>query len=1083
MKANPNTSLEQDLRKIVSGACTLYERKSEQFTPTETPKELIESRLAIWRNSCAKGFEPLFERRLKLDALDLDQARHLMQDHRLTEDAALPDWAINLGQVILRIKNAKNVIIPSSRNSIRFEEFISEFVDVAVEQLRTKSGNAYTQFSATAHQTLRQALLLNLTSIAGPVFTHEFQIYREVNESGLARLVRQAKPEPSSALYQSFVRELRSDGLLSIFLMYPSLGRNLSQTITLWVDAQADLLCRLQKDLTAISETFFPNVLLGHVIQIKPDLSDRHKNGRTVIAIKFNSGHRLVYKPKDQLMESKWFEFLDNLNSPIPLLSLKTLTKKDYGWVEYADPSTSTTDPAAFFEAAGALLSLLTLLEATDCHYENIIAINNSPILIDAETLFHPVWSKPPPSEGFAAQQLARDKIRHSVLRPGLLPSWSVYENNNPRDHSGLGAAGQEIRKTYLDYEGIATDDLRFEKKEAVQKVGLNLLTLEGVSNNISDYRSEFVSGFEQMMRFVIQNRKRIGKLLEPFARTRSRFVMRPTQLYSDLIMSSRSPTLMRGGLERSFHFDRLCLTQFETVAPVTAWQFLRTEHRALQQLDVPIFYADVAQDALTGCDDRHVAGVLSEPAYDRVKATLDTMDERTIEDQVLIIWGTLHSRELDGRHADSFVSRSKSTASKKLASGKVDYVAHAEAIGERLANNAIRGDDGSVTWISFEPIGDTGRFRFQPISSNLYSGSLGVSLFFYALYQETGDKYWETYAKGAIAHILADLANDRPFKLMLPHGGLSGVGALLYSCVRLFEYTQDEGFLEAINQCKRILTDDMINDDTIYDLVGGSAGTILGCLAAFDLTQDRFFTERAVQLGDHLLNNQVFDEDRQAWGWQSGSPSILSGMSHGVAGIAMALSRLGQLVGKERFSNAAETALQFEDAVYSYAYKNWLDLRETDAQNPQFMNAWCHGATGIGMARAAMMSTVENNMPLKKKLKAEAKIGAVTAAAECALSGTDSVCCGNLGRADALLTIGQSLNDSNFIITAQELANKAITQAKHLKGYAFLNTIIPREFTSPSFFQGLAGIGYQLLRLQNPKMHPSVLIWATRNI
>ena len=117
MKANPNTSLEQDLRKIVSGACTLYERKSEQFTPTETPKELIESRLAIWRNSCAKGFEPLFERRLKLDALDLDQARHLMQDHRLTEDAALPDWAINLGQVILRIKNAKNVIIPSSRNS------------------------------------------------------------------------------------------------------------------------------------------------------------------------------------------------------------------------------------------------------------------------------------------------------------------------------------------------------------------------------------------------------------------------------------------------------------------------------------------------------------------------------------------------------------------------------------------------------------------------------------------------------------------------------------------------------------------------------------------------------------------------------------------------------------------------------------------------------------------------------------------------------------------------------------------------------------------------------------------------------
>src|SRR3712207_8377597 len=42
-----------------------------------------------------------------------------------------------------------------------------------------------------------------------------------------------------------------------------------------------------------------------------------------------------------------------------------------------------------YYERAGMLLCLFYVLEGTDCHYENIIASGEYPVLIDTETLMH----------------------------------------------------------------------------------------------------------------------------------------------------------------------------------------------------------------------------------------------------------------------------------------------------------------------------------------------------------------------------------------------------------------------------------------------------------------------------------------------------------------------------------------------------------------------------------------------------------------------------------------------------------------------------------------------------------------------
>jgi lantibiotic modifying enzyme len=37
---------------------------------------------------------------------------------------------------------------------------------------------------------------------------------------------------------------------------------------------------------------------------------------------------------------------------------------------------------------------------------------------------------------------------------------------------------------------------------------------------------------------------------------------------------------------------------------------------------------------------------------------------------------------------------------------------------------------------------------------------------------------------------------------------------------------------------------------------------------------------------------------------------------------------------------------------------------------------------------------------------------------------------------------------------------------------------MLPRSVYQPGFFQGMAGIGYALLRLAHPDLLPSVLLW-----
>ena len=104
-----------------------------------------------------------------------------------------------------------------------------------------------------------------------------------------------------------------------------------------------------------------------------------------------------------------------------------------------------------------------------------------------------------------------------------------------------------------------------------------------------------------------------------------------------------------------------------------------------------------------------------------------------------------------------------------------------AKAIATRIHDLAIRGADGTVTWIvpAFE---HDGRYLLRPMGLDLYGGTAGVGMFLAALSRVTGDAAHRALALAAVSG-LAQLA-DQTAASAFPVGGLTGLGSAIYTLV-----------------------------------------------------------------------------------------------------------------------------------------------------------------------------------------------------------------------------------------------------------------------------------------------------------
>lgn len=410
--------------------------------------------------------------------------------------------------------------------------------------------------------------------------------------------------------------------------------------------------------------------------------------------------------------------------------------------------------------------------------------------------------------------------------------------------------------------------------------------------------------------------------------------------------------------------------------------------------------------------------------------------------------------------------------------SPRAAFLETAWQVGARLSRDAVRLD-GRCNWLGADSARDGSRREvFRALGPGLYGGTAGIALFLTQLHRAVGEPLLEQTARGALAQALSRLEDVAPDVRSGLYSGWTGIG---YAALEAGEALGDpELATQGLDLLARVGTLPE-SAGRVMDVVGGWAGAVLGLLAAHRRRPQRDLLPAAVRCGGRLLEAAERGED--GWSWATlpstrpGAPH-LTGFAHGAAGIALALAELSRATGEEELAQAAREGFRYEGRWLDPERGNWADLRDPPPgapPGPSFMNAWCHGAAGIGLTRLRGWEILGDDF-----LRTDAEAALRTTLAELPspggtpASGSFSLCHGAAGNAELALEAARVLGAPGLAERAAAVGHAGIA-AYGAPGLTWPSGLLSgRE--SPSLMLGLAGIGYFYLRLARPGT-PSVLL------
>jgi type 2 lantibiotic biosynthesis protein LanM len=890
-----------------------------------------------------------------------------------------------------------------------------------------------------------------------------------VLELHIARLREQLAGETGAERFQSFLDRLR-DPVVStdILARYPVLTQQLHTQIAQWLQFSVEIVRHFCAENAEICQTFDIE-RDDALIAIEQGSGDRHRQGRSVCILKFASGVQLVYKPRSLSIDVHFQMLLDWVNNYADLPRFQTVKVLDYdkhGWMEFVHhmPCLTEAEVQRFYVRLGAYLALLYVLEASDFHYENLIAVGEQPILVDLESLFQPRLPISGPLAGTDQAFAAADALASSVMRVGLLPSrmWG-NEDAEGIDLSGVGGEGGQWTPMKIpQWIDKSSDEMRLVREQIRMDAGQNRARLNDQDVNVLDYTDEFIDGFTRMYRLIQAHRDTLpASVLATFKQDLVRVILRDTAYYSQMLFESFHPDLLRDALDRDRYIDALWKA---TLQRPHLKQFAPAERSDILNGDVPLFNAPIAGHHIEDAHGDQYPDALAQSGFERVENRLETLSEDDLNRQLWFIRGSLGILVKHSHEALHKVNRQ--TRPQNVATADA-YVAMARKIADHLARGAMRNAQG-ISWIGVVFGQSRQHTSLMPLGADLYSGLPGLALFFAYLNKVDNCVDYRGLAVEIVDTLQKHRDNVLPL-LNLP-GAFGGLSGLIYSYMHLADLLDQPDLLdEAVAMAYQL--PDRLSNDNHYDIINGAAGAILVVLRLYDITQNALLLNIAERYGQHLLDTAQEQDGRLGWIVPGMGDAPLSGMSHGSAGIALALLRLADKTGQRQFANYAERAIEAENQLFAPERGNWADLRTFEGHRLEetYMTFWCHGAPGIGLARLNSL-LLAHSTALEQQLIHDLQ-QALRTTLDQGFGYNHSICHGDLGNLDLLITTSQYLPDQ---VNAEDITRLGSLILEDMADHWKCGT--PTGVETHGLMMGLAGIGYQLLRLANPQSVPSIL-------
>jgi type 2 lantibiotic biosynthesis protein LanM len=1056
---------------------------------------LAASRLERWKTQSAFAKHPgLWEERLASGSISEEELLVLLGESadQVHAHSETPAWLAVIAKAYGDGDEMPEFAWPANadRERCRFLPFIEPLVQhferrLEEEARRILDLHPLAPFSPevarvfTAHLPDHFAVMLNRTLLV---------------EMHVLKLEERLDGDTPEARFRNFLQRLRSRSYaLEILERFPVLARQIVQRLEQWLNASAELLVRLAADAGALAAQLNDGEPIGLLRDVHGALSDFHRDGRSVFVLVFDFGFEVVYKPKPLALETVLQNLLGWLNErgfEPAFRRMNVLDRGEYGWMEmvHAAPCDDEAALQRFLERQGGYLALLYVLDGTDFHHENLFAAGEHPMLIDLETLFQP-WLNTQNLQDVESTPGA--PVGSTVLRANMLPErWWGDQNNAGVDLSGLTAqAGQLTPRPMLTTADGGLDTMRMERRRLKIPVGENRAGVAGREVAATEFAAPIEAGFRRLYSLMAENREALLAQLEAFAGCEMRLLFRNTMHYGAVLLESFHPHALANGLDRDRLVDGLWTLAVRRpfLKQLAAWE-IEDLHRG----DIPLFVTrPESRDAVHWRGGRLV-DFFAESGLARARRKVRNLSPSDLERQVAVIGDSFDAIRI----SDAGVPRpSYQHVPRATRPEPEELLALARRAGDRIVERAFTNRHEAL-WLTLE-YRDPNGWQLVPSGPDFYLGLSGIAFFLGHLGAATGDaRYTETARKALFAQ-KQQLAADP--KLVSAIGAFNGWGGIIYALAHLGRLWNEPALLDDAESYAERLPE-LIARDELLDLIAGAAGCICSLAALADVRPSPSIDRMLIACGERLLEKAEPQQRGLGWRMPLTGDRPLAGISHGAAGIALALLRLYGRTGDERFRATAVGGIEFERSLFSHADQNWPDLRvgaaegadgprtagvlagwpggvppprERDAPGPaaetaavHSMLAWCHGAPGVGLARLAGLPWLDD-----AEVRGEIDV-AVRATLARGFGENHSLCHGDLGNVELLFAAARVAGDAELEEHAWRIAGGIVD---NIDKQGWLHGL-PGSIETPGLMAGLAGAGFGLARLARPDLFPSLL-------
>ena len=926
---NKNIQTTDLIRQIFSRSAMLFEKleSKSQWRPLED-KNSAEKYLDMWKKVLSTdGKTENLNRFMEIADLSSSDTKFMLSPVVSSSTETLPDWANTLARVLEDLTRTETIVDCLEQDSpIPFEEIYLPFVKNFKNRITGCLGER--KLSQECHRQIQRKLLQLLSDYTANTLYLEFQVFKTYNSSFIDNY-NYRSPDISHKLYQQFVTEFWNYRYQDFFREYAMVGRILGTLTNLWYDAIKEFLERLNTDWAELETIFNSGSSLGIVNKLYLSLSDRHCHGRSVIALSFSNGQKLVYKPKKVVMEASFSQVLDWFNSRRQLSHkmkvMEVLDKDAYGWVEFIElvECQDNSELEEFYYRTGILLGLGYLLKATDMHHENIIAHGAYPVLIDCETLLqHRVNVQTSEQQQNTANATAMELLSDSVLRSHFLPDLVAGKNNsNLYDMSALGSfSEQQIAYDQFQWNNVNTDRMFLQQEShQILPVFPNIPRCNGNLFSYEAYSQSILNGFSEIYQLVLTHRDELLKsnsILSVFKNREVRFVFRNTMVYGLTQRYLHQPKFMGEGTAYSIVLEQLARGHLLAEDKSSAKAILEAERKSMQELDIPYFTANVDDTALHSHDQKIVLNYFQASSYLKMRELIRDANKDDLFRQITIIQQSLSARLLKGHQHDDILLISGTDPKSTPSISRKEAIQQARQIASQIMQHSVQGVDGSLTWIAPLYIPELHIYKVRFLSLQIYDGLTGIAIFFAALYKLTREtEYRDTCYKilQTVRQQFCEQTTRQKALKEMGHGIALGYSGIPYAFSIISSLLNDSELRKQAVDAVMEIDEASLKTEPSLDVFRGIAGACLALLEVFRSTQNKVVLDKATICGEILLDR--YAANRQEWediSKQNTPP--MSAFAYGTAGIQETIRRLGLATNNPRFKkwqNQASSKLE----------------------------------------------------------------------------------------------------------------------------------------------------------------------------